>query len=239
MRLFLFLLVFLGNILIRGGSIPGSLLIALFVVIVVSVMARGVRRQARQMPRPGQARVPKVVDGDIGPYLAHLLERGEREAVQDCLTAHIPASWPSRQAILMLADEHCRLQRSISIARRAGVPMPEDTARFSAQQTEMIADRARRMAFISQHGLMNPRIDASLNRLVRGAGELTRQSMMLRAELAESTGNPLWGAEEERELRRTLERMTNTLRAMSSELLVDELDRLAPAQDLPAGGVKA
>jgi hypothetical protein len=235
MRFFLFLLVFLGNILIRGGTIAGSLVIALLVVIVVSVVARAIRRQARQVPRPGQPRVPKVVDGDIGPYVAHMLERGDREAVLDCLTSSIPGSWPSRHAILMLGDEHCQLQRSIRIARRAGVPMPEDTEAFSARQTEMIADRARRMAFISQHGLMNPRIEASLNRLVRGAGELTRQSMALRAELAESTGNPLWGAEEERELRRTLERMTNTLRAMSSELLVDDLDRLAPAPEVPAG----
>ena len=238
MRFFLFLVVFLGNVLLRGGSIPGSLLIALLAVIVATLVARGIRRQARQVPRPGQPRVPKIVDGDIGPYLSHTLERGDRDAVFDCLTTAIPASWPSRQAILMLADEHCRLQRSIRIARRAGVPMPDDTEAFSARQTEMIADRARRMAFISQHGLMNPRIEASLNRLVRGAGELTRQSMTLRAELAESTGNPLWGTEEERELRRTLERMTNTLRAMSSELLVDDLDRLAPARDLPAGGAR-
>ena len=38
----------------------------------------------------------------------------------------------------------------------------------------VMADRARRMAFISQHGLMNPRIEASLNRLVRGAGVTRR-----------------------------------------------------------------
>ena len=106
--------------------------------------------------------------------------------------------------------------------------MPEDTADFSARQSGLVADRARRMAFINQHGLMNDRIEASLNRLTRGADALAAQSTALRAELAESTGNPLWGEHEERELRRKLERMTNTLRAMSSDLLVDELDKLGP-----------
>jgi hypothetical protein len=239
MRFFIFLLVFLGNLAVRGGSIPVSIFLGLLAVIIFSLVARKLARQTRNLPRPGQKRTPKVVDGDIGPYLAHVLEQGDHEAVVSCITQAIPATWRARDGILMLAEEHCRLQRSIRIATRAGVPMPEDTADFSARQTQLIADRARRMAFVYQHGLMNGRIEASLAKLVRGSAELTRQSTMLRAELAESTGNPMWGAEDEREIRRKLERMTNTLRAMSSDLLTDEFDRLAPASEVPAGKARA
>ncbi|HYI25044.1 MAG TPA: hypothetical protein VD767_06495 [Thermomicrobiales bacterium] len=234
MRFFVFLLAFFGNLLIRGGSIPVSFFVAILAVILFSLVVRKLSRHTSRLPRPGQKREPVVVDGDIGPYLAYHLERGDQEAVVACITQAIPAGWPSRDGILRLAEEHCRLRRSITIANRAGVPMPDDTTGFSDQQTRMIADRARRMAFVYQQGLMNPRIEASLAKLVRGSGELTRQSTMLRAELAESTGNPQWGAEEERELRRKLERMTNTLRAMSSDLLTDEFDRFAPAPELPS-----
>jgi hypothetical protein len=239
MRFFVFLLAFFGNLLLRGGSIPVSFFVAILAVIVFTLVARKLARQSRRLPRPGQKRVPAVVDGDIGPYLAYHLERGDHNAVVACITQSIPAAWPARDGILRLAEEHCRLQRSIGIATRAGVPMPDDTAAFSAQQTDLIADRARRMAFVYQHGMMNPRIEASLARLSRGADELTRQSTMLRSELAESTSNPQWGAEDERELRRKLERMTNTLRAMSSDLLTDDLDRLNPAPDLPATKIGA
>ncbi len=239
MRFFLFLLVFFGSLLLRGGSIAASFFVALLAVVVFSLVMRKLSRQHYSLPRPGQKRLPKVTDGDIGPYVAYQLERGDRDAVIACITQAIPAGWPARDGLLMLADEHCRLQRSIQIARKAGVPMPEDTETFSAQQTQMIADRARRMAFVYQHGLMNPRIEASLAKLVRGSSELTRQSTMLRAELAESTVTPLWGAEEERELRRKLDRMTQTLRAMSSDLLVDDFDRLAPATDLPSSKLSA
>jgi FlaA1/EpsC-like NDP-sugar epimerase len=234
MRFLLFLLTFFGSLFLRGLSIPSAFVLAILVVILVSLVLRIVRREARKLPKPRQKRVPTVEDGDIGPYLAYMLERGDRDAVVACIAEHIPAWWPSRQGLFTLAEEHCRLQRSIRIATVAGVPMPEDTAAFSTQQTQLIADRARRMAFIHQHGLMNDRIEASLNRLTRGADSLARQSTVLRAELAESTGNPQWGEQEERELRRTLERMANTLRAMSSDLLADEFDNLAPAKSLPA-----
>ncbi len=233
MRFLLFLLTFVGSLFLRGLSFPSALLLALFVVILASVVLRVVRREARKLPKPRQKRVPTVEDGDIGPYLEYMLERGDRDAVVACIAEHIPAWWPSRQGIFTLAEEHCRLQRSIRIATVAGVPMPEDTEAFSAQQSQLIADRARRMAFIHQHGLMNDRIEASLNRLTRGADSLARQSTALRAELAESTGNPQWGEQDERELRRTLARMTNTLRAMSSDLLADEFDKLAPSTTLP------
>ncbi len=227
MRFLLFLLTFIGSIFLRGLSIPAAFMLAILVVILASVVLRTVRREARKLPKSRRSRVPVVKDGDIGPYLGYMLERGDRDAVVACIAEHIPAWWPSRQGIFTLAEEHCRLQRSIRIATAAGVPMPEDTEAFSAQQTKLIADRARRMAFVHQHGLMNDRIEASLNRLARGADSLARQSTALRAELAESTGNPQWGEQEERELRRTLERMTNTLRAMSSDLLADEFDKLA------------
>jgi hypothetical protein len=234
MKLLVFLLAFFGNLLLRGGSLASSLVVAIFMVILVSLVVRAARRQAQKVPRPGRRRAPAIVDGDIGPYVTYMLERGDREAVAACLVQHIPSRWEARQGILMLAEEHCRLQRSIRIAILAGVPMPDETAEFSARQTSLIADRARRMAFINQHGLMNPRIDASLTRLARGAGSLAAQSTALRAELAESTGNPLWGEFEERELRRKLERMTNTLRAMSLGLLGEDLDKIAPSQGRPA-----
>jgi hypothetical protein len=234
MRFLLFLLTFIGSIFLRGVPVPAAFVLAVIVVILASLVLRVIRREARKLPRPRQKRVPQVQDGDIGPYLGYMLERGDRDAVVACIAEHIPAWWPSRQGLFTLAEEHCRLQRSIRIATLAGVPMPNDTEAFSAQQTQLIADRARRMAFIHQHGLMNDRIEASLNRLTRGADSLARQSTALRAELAESTGNPQWGEHEERELRRTLERMTNTLKAMSSDLLADEFDKLAPSNSLPA-----
>ena len=127
----------------------------------------------------------------------------------------------------MLAEEHCRLQHSIRIARMANVPLPDGIADFSHQQTQLIADRARRMAFVYQHGLTNPRIEASLDRLTQGSWELAQRSVELRAELAESTSTPQWSEHEERELRRKLERMSNTLRAMSQDVLTEEFDALA------------
>lgn len=226
MRFILFLLMLFGGIFLRGLPIPGAFLLALLTVIVVSLVLRTLRREARKLSNPFQKQPPAIKDGDIGPYLTYALQRGDNDAVYACITRHIPGHWRARQGILLLAEEHCNLQRSIRIATAAGVPMPDETAAFSKQQTAMIADRARRMAFINQHATMNPRIEASLDRLARGAGSLAMQSTALRAELAESTAHPQWGAEEERELRRKLERMTNTLRAMSSDLLTDDFSRL-------------
>jgi hypothetical protein len=238
MRFFLFLLAFFGFLVLRGGSPIAAFVVAIVVVVVATLVMRLVSRTAQRVPRPGRKPAPRVVNGDIGPLLAHALERGDREAALECLTQHIPASWPSRQGILMLADEHCRLQRSIRIARQAGVPLPQDTEAFFSRQTGMIVDRARRMAFVHQHGLMTPQIAASLERLVRGAGALVEQSAALRAELAASTGSPEWGSEEERELRRTLERMTTTMRAMGASILTDEQDGLVPAVDGPGAGLQ-
>lgn len=229
MRFLLFVLILVGGVFLRGMTLPGAFFLALFAVIVVSIVLRVVRKEVKKLPnprKPRQGRVPAIKDGDIGPYMTWALERGDSEAVYQTITTYVPGYWRARQGILILAEEHCRLQRSIRIATAAGVPMPDDTAAFSKQQTAMIADRARRMAFINQHGMMNPRIEASLDRLARGADSLALQSSALRAELAESTAQPQWGAEEEREIRRKLERMTNTLRAMSSDLLVDEFDKL-------------
>ncbi len=233
MRFLLFVLILVGGVFLRGMTLPGAFLLALFVVVLVSIVLRVVRKEVGKLPNPRnprQRRAPAIKDGDIGPYMTWALERGDSEVVYQTITTYVPGYWRARQGILLLAEEHCRLQRSIRIATAAGVPMPDDTAAFSKQQTAMIADRARRMAFINQHGMMNPRIEASLDRLARGADSLALQSTALRAELAESTAQPQWGAEEEREIRRKLERMTNTLRAMSSDLLVDEFDRL------PVGG---
>ena len=230
MRFLLFVLIVVGGVFLRGMTLPGAFLLALFVVLLVSVMLRIVRKEVQKLPNPRhprQKKAPAIRDGDIGPYLTWALERGDSEAVYQTITTHVPGYWRSRQGILLLADEHCRLQKSIRIATAAGVPMPDDTAAFSKQQTAMIADRARRMAFINQHGMMNPRIEASLDRLSRGADSLAMQSTALRAELAESTAQPQWGTDEEREIRRKLERMTNTLRAMSSDLLTDEFDKLS------------
>ena len=232
MRFLLFVLILVGGVFLRGMSLPGAFLLALFAVIFFSIVLRVVRRELAKLPNPRQIRrrrAPAITNGDIGPYLTWALEQGDSEAVYQTITTYVPGYWRARQGILMLAEEHCRLQRSIRIATAAGVPMPDDTAAFSKQQTAMIADRARRMAFINQHGMMNPRIEASLDRLARGADSLALQSSALRAELAESTAQPQWGAEEEREIRRKLERMTNTLRAMSSDLLADDFDRLPGA----------
>lgn len=227
MRFLLFVLMLFGGVFLRGLSIPAAFLLAIVTVVVVSLVLRAVRREARKVSNPLKKRPPEIANGDIGPFLAYSLDQGDTEAVITTITQNIPGYWRSRQGILLLAEEHCRLQRSIRIATAAGVPMPDDTAAFSKQQTAMIADRARRMAFINQQAMMNPRIEASLDRLARGADTLALQSTALRAELAESTAHPQWGADEEREIRRKLERMTNTLRAMSSDLLTDEFDKLA------------
>jgi hypothetical protein len=214
-------------VLLRGVSLPAAFFLALLTVIVFSLVLRVVRREVRKVPRPGRRREPAIADGDIGPYVSYHLERGDREAVVACLAQHIPAAWRSREGLLMLAEEHCRLQHSIRIARMANVPLPDGIADFSRQQTQLIADRARRMAFVYQHGLTNSRIEASLDRLTQGSWELAQRSVELRAELAESTSTPQWSEHEERELRRKLERMSNTLRAMSQDVLTEEFDALA------------
>lgn len=226
MRLILFLLVFFGGVLLRGVSIPAAFFLAVLTVVVVSLVLRTVKRQARKLPRPGHRREPAIAEGDIGPYVSYHLQHGNRDDVIACMAQYIPAAWRAREGLIMLADEHCRLQHSIRIARLAKVPMPDGITEFSKQQTELIADRARRMAFVYQHGLTNARIEASLNRLTQGSRELARRSMELRAELAESTSTPQWSEHEERELRRKLERMSNTLRAMSSDVLTEEFDKL-------------
>jgi len=163
-----------------------------------------------------------------------MLERGDHGAAIRCIEEYIPGSWEARQHIIALVDEHGMLQRSIRIARRAGVPMPDEATGFADEQIEMIADRARRMAFVHQHDAMNPRIAASLGRLANGAAPLIAQSTTLRADLAESTGNPQWGQHEEKELLRKLERMSHTLRAMNTDLQSEEIVALAALERVAA-----
>ena len=163
-----------------------------------------------------------------------MLERGDAESATRCIVESIPSSWAPRAEILKLAEEQGRLQRSIRIARLAGVPMPDEADSVAAEQVELIADRARRMAFIHLHGAMNPRIASSLVRLVAGTEPLIVQSATLRADLAESTANPQWGVQQEKELLRKLERMSNTLQALNSDLATDELEQLAEPEKAAA-----
>ncbi len=227
MRLIFAIVVFAASLIVLRGTIVGSLFLALFLTMVFSI---ALMIASRKRKRRAKAAL-RITDGDIGPYVKHMLKVGNHGAVIACIEEYVPASWEVRRDILTLVVEHGRLQRSIGIADRAGVPMPDEAAEFSVAQADMIADRARRMAFIHQHGAMNPRIHASLNRLATGVVPLVSLSTELRADLAESTGNLQWGAQDERELRRTLERMSNTLRAMNSELMTDGFEELSAADD--------
>lgn len=243
MKLVLLILVFAGNIIFRDGTVLGSLLLAILLTvmtsIVLQVMSRGAHRSttasptqpARRKRSPRATPAPSIEDGDIGPYVTHMLQREDHDAVILCIEEYIPGSWAARQDIIGLIEEHGMLQRSFRIARLAGVPMPDEATDFSAAQIAMIADRTRRMAFVHQHDAMNPRIAASLTRLTMNAKPLIVQSSTLRADLAESTGNPQWGAHEEKELLRKLERMSNTLHSMNSDTLTNDLAHLAAPED--------
>ncbi len=238
MKLIFAILVIAANIFFFGGTILGSLLLAIVLTVMVSIVIRIVSRNARRNQTASRGRTrrakpaPPITDGDIGPYVKFMLERGNHDAVVLCLREQIPGSWEARRDMIALVEEHGRLQRSIRIAGLAGVPMPDEATSFSSEQIEMIADRARRMAFVHQHGAMNPRIAASLNRLVTGTQPLIVLSTTLRADLAESTGNPQWGVQEEKELLRKLERMSNTLRAMNTELVTDKFDQLPESEEV-------
>ena len=233
MKLIFLILVFVGNMIFRDSTIVGSLLLAIFLTVLVSIVLRVISRTAhrtanaasnqpaRRNRSPEVTPAPSVEDGDIGPYVTYMLEREDHDAAILCIQEYIPGSWEARQDII---EEHGMLQRSFRIARLAGVPMPDEASDFSAAQIEMIADRSRRMAFVHQHDAMNPRIAASLTRLTTNAKPLIVQSSTLRANLAESTGNPQWGALEEKGLLRKLERMSNTLNSMNSDVLTNDVD---------------
>ena len=247
-----FLIVIFAILMFRGVPLMGALLLAVLLTVALSVVLAALARATvkGRRPHPADAHepvssaqanrkkrrkraAPSVKDGDIGPAVRHMLERGETDAAIRCIEEHVPGSWGVRGDIIAMVEEHGRLQRSLRIARLAGVPMPDEAATVAAEQIDLIADRARRMAFIHMHGTMNPRIEASLGKLVAGKEPLIAQSATLRAELAESTANPQWGEHEERELLRTLERMSNTLQAMNSELATNELDGIAELDHAP------
>ena len=239
-----FLILVFAILVFRGGPFVGSLLLAIALTIllgiVLAIVARAAHKAKAAVPVPptvtlpasrkrgkkGRVVVPKIADGDIGPYVRTMLERGDHEAVIRCIEEYVPGSWDARQDIVALVREHGRLQRSFHIATLAGVPMPDEAVGFSTEQIDLITDRARRMAFTHQHGAMSPRVEASVNRLMAGTTPLIVLSSTLRADLAESTANPQWGEMEERELVRKLERMSNTLQAMNSELALDPLAEL-------------
>ncbi len=243
MKLVFLILVFAVNMIVRDGTVLGSLLLAILLTVIFSIVLRVMSRAARRTVTAGRTEsgrrnrasratpVPSIEDGDIGPYVTHMLEREDHDAVILCIEEYIPGSWEARQDIIDLIEEHGMLQRSFRIARLAGVPMPDEATDFSAAQIEMIADRTRRMAFVHQHDAMNPRIAASLTRLTTNAKPLIAQSSTLRADLAESTGNPQWGAHEEKELLRKLERMSNMLNSMNSDTLTNELAQLAASEE--------
>jgi len=252
----IFLLLVFAILVFRGGPILPSLVVAVILTVILGialhVLGRAIRKprddhQPRRIPAPPPAKrgrssrrksAPKIRDGDIGPYVKHMLEHGDPEAAARCIVESVPGSWAPRADILKLVEEQGRLQRSIRIARLAGVPMPDEADSVAAEQVELIADRARRMAFIHLHGTMNPRIAQSLTRLVAGTEPLIVLSATLRADLAESTANPQWGAQQERELLRKLERMSNTLQAMNTGLDTDgALD--APADPKAVASVGA
>lgn len=252
MKLVFAILVFAFNVIVRDGSVVGSLLLAIGLTILVSSVFGAMSRAARQGHEASEARsstkhrspksakssekkpAPAIKDGDIGPFVASMLERGNQDAVIRCIEEYVPDSWPMRQELIALVEEHGMLRRSFRIATLAGVAMPEEASSFSTQQSNLIADRARRMAFIHLHGTMNPRIEASLTRLVAGAEPLIAQSGTLRADLAESTANPQWGAQEEKELLRKLARMSNTLQAMNSDLAGDDFGALVQPEGIAA-----
>ncbi len=252
MKLLFLILVFAANMILRDGTILGSLLLAIFLTLMITIVLRAMSRAAHrstttaspnQTARRNRASratpAPSIEDGDIGPYVTHMLEREDHDAVILCIEEYIPGSWEARQDIIDLIEEHGMLQRSFRIARLAGVPMPDEATDFSAAQIAMIADRTRRMAFVHQHDAMNPRIAASLTRLTMNAKPLIVQSSTLRADLAESTGNPQWGAHEEKELLRKLERMSNTLNSMNSDVLTNDFDKMhlaAPDEAVAALG---
>jgi DNA-binding CsgD family transcriptional regulator len=233
MPLIIAILVFAANMIFRDGTVVGSIFLAIILTVAICLVlgaashaarqGKSPRSQAASKGRKSRTKPAPITDGDIGPYVTSMLERGDHDAVILCIEEYIPGSWTARQDIIDLVEEHGRLQRSIRIASLAGVPMPDEAAGFSSEQIELIADRARRMAFVHQHGAMNPRIAASLTRLANGTEPLIALSTTLRADLAESTGNPQWGEHEERELLRKLERMSNTLRAMNSDLVTDAI----------------
>lgn len=246
MKPLLAILVFVGNLAFFGGSVVGALVLAIAVVVAISILTEIVSHARREAPRrrgaggSGAKRAPAprkkrgkpaITDGDIGPFVKAMLERGKHDAAIRCVKEHVPGSWAARRDLIALVEEHGRLQRSIRIANLAGVALPDEAAGFSAEQGDLIADRARRMAFIHLHDAMTARIEASITRLMAGAGPLLTQSAMLRADLAESTANPQWGAHEERELTRKLDRMSNTLRAMNSGLAPDPFTELALAEN--------
>jgi len=228
------ILVFSANMVFRDGSAVASLFLAIILTVALSIFLEIKSRAKRQSRRARAKSAPPIADGDIGPHMKHMLERGKHDAAILCIEEHIPGSWEARRHIIALVDEHGMLQRSIRIARLAGVPMPDEATGFADDQIDMIADRARRMAFVYQHDAMNPRIAASLGRLANGAEPLIAQSTTLRADLAESTGNPQWGKHEEKELLRKLERMSHTLRAMNSDLQSDEIAALAAPEGVAA-----
>lgn len=246
MKLLFLILVFAANMIFRDGTVLGSLLLAILLTVMISIVLRVMSRAAHQgKPTSNHQTPPKrktsrkksaraITDGDIGPYVTSMLERGDHQAVIRRIKKHIPGSWPVRRDLIAVVEEHGRLQRSFRIANLAGVPMPEEATGFATQQIDLIADRARRMAFIHLHGAMNERIEASLTQLLGGMEPLLAQSSMLRADLAESTANPQWGEQQEKELLRKLARMSNTVQAMNSNLMRDHggeiagLDAMAP-----------
>lgn len=249
MKLIVAILIFAANMIVRDGTVVASLFLAIIVTVGISIVLEIMSRSARAIqaaagPRQttdkrrasGKKAASAITDGDIGPFVKSRLEREDQDAVIRCIEEYIPGSWEARRELIALVEEHGMLRRSFRIANLAGVAMPDEATSFSAQQSDLIADRARRMAFIHLHGTMTPRIEASLARLVTGTEPLIAQSNTLRADLAESTANPQWGEQEEKELLRTLSRMSNTLQAMNSDLASDGLDALAKPEAIASLG---
>lgn len=222
---------FIVNITVRDGSILGSIALAILIAIATGIVLTATHRpRTHAARRPRHAKpAPSVAEGDIGPAVKGALERGDYAAATRCITEGVPWNWEARRDLIALVEEHGLLQRSMRIAGMAGVPVPDEAADVAAAQIDLIADRARRMAFVCQHGTMNPRIEASLTRLADGARSVSAQSAQLRVDLAESTGQSQWGAQEERELLRKLERMSNTLQALRTDSFADEFRQLEPS----------
>ncbi len=136
MKLVFLILVFAVNMIVRDGTIVGSLLLAILLTVMISIVLRVMSRAAhrsttaspnqtaRRNRSPRAIPAPSIEDGDIGPYVTHMLEREDHDAVILCIKEYIPGSWEARQDIIDLIEEHGMLQRSFRIARLAGVPMP-------------------------------------------------------------------------------------------------------------------
>ncbi len=97
MKLIFPILVFAANMVFRDGSIPGSIFLAIILTVALSIaleiMSRA-KRQSRRAhqgqtanqngkPPPGRTAraksAPLITDGDIGPYVKSMLERGDHE----------------------------------------------------------------------------------------------------------------------------------------------------------------